>query len=193
MRKLVYYVGLTVDGYIAGPGGEVDFYPLSDAMAAWINERYPETVPTHLRPALGLGDQPNRSFDTIVMGRGTYEPALTVGITSPYTHLRQLVVSSTLGTSPDPDVELITADPLEAVRKLKEEDGLDIWLAGGGRLAGALLPEIDELIIKSYPVVAGTGRPVFDGAFEPSRFERTDATSFDSGATVTWFARAADS
>ncbi|MCL2533701.1 MAG: dihydrofolate reductase family protein [Nocardiaceae bacterium] len=193
MRKLVYYVGVTVDGYIAGPGGEVDFYPLAEAMSAWIGEQYPETVPTHLRPTLGLGTRPNRTFDTIVMGRGTYEPALTAGITSPYTHLRQLVVSSTLGTSPDPDVELIAADPLEAVRKLKEEDGLDIWLAGGGRLAGTLLPEIDELIVKTYPVVAGAGRPVFDGAFEPTRFARTNSTSFDNGSTVTWFARAANS
>jgi len=192
MRKLVYYVGITLDGYIAGPDGEVDFYPLSDAMAAWINERYPETIPTHIRPAAGLVGVPNRRFDTIVMGRGTYEPALDIGVTSPYAHLRQVVVSSTLGASPDPDVELIAADPLEAVRKLKQEDGLDIWLAGGGTLAGALLPEVDELIVKTYPVVAGSGRPVFGGPFQPTAFTRTDATTFDNGATVTWFARAAE-
>ena len=40
------------------------------------------------------------------MGRGTYEPGLAVGIASPYPHLRQYVVSSTLGTIDDPGVEL---------------------------------------------------------------------------------------
>ncbi|MGO4200189.1 dihydrofolate reductase family protein [Rhodococcus sp. TAF43] len=189
MRKLVYYVAVSLDGYIAGPGGEVDFYPLSDSMAAWINERYPETVPTHIRPQAGLQDAPNRAFDTIIMGRGTYEPALAVGITSPYAHLRQLVVSTTLGTIPDPAVELVSNDPVEAVRKLKAEDGLDIWLAGGGQLAGALLPEIDELIVKSYPVVGGAGLPAFAGPFRPTAFTRTDLTSFDNGASVSWFSR----
>ncbi|QKT11257.1 dihydrofolate reductase family protein [Rhodococcus sp. W8901] len=189
MRKLVYYVAVSLDGYIAGPGGEVDFYPLSDSMAAWINERYPETVPTHIRPQAGLQDAPNRAFDTIIMGRGTYEPALAVGITSPYAHLRQLVVSTTLGTIPDPAVELVSTDPVEAVRKLKAEDGLDIWLAGGGQLAGALLPEIDELIVKSYPVVGGAGLPAFAGPFRPTAFTRTDLTSFDNGASVSWFSR----
>ena len=41
MRKLVYYIGATLDGYIAGPGGEVDFFPLSDEMAAWIKTSFP--------------------------------------------------------------------------------------------------------------------------------------------------------
>ncbi|GAB2650457.1 dihydrofolate reductase family protein [Prescottella soli] len=190
MRKLIYYVAVTLDGYIAGPGGEIDFYPLSDTMAAWINERYPDTVPTHIRPQAGLENTANRAFDTVIMGRGTYEPALEIGITSPYAHLRQLVVSTTLGTSPDPAVELVPGDPVEAVRKLKQEDGLDIWVAGGGQLAGALLPEIDGLIVKSYPVVAGAGIPAFAGPFRPTAFTRTDSISFDNGGTVTWFERA---
>ncbi|RVW02713.1 dihydrofolate reductase family protein [Rhodococcus xishaensis] len=189
MRKLVYYVGVTLDGCIAGPDDEIDFFPFTDTLAAWITDRYPETIPTHMRPSLGLGDTPNRSFDTVVMGRGTYEPALAAGITSPYAHLRQLVVSTTLGPSSDPAIESIADDPLTAVRKLKSVDGLDIWLAGGGKLAASLLPEIDELIIKSYPVVAGSGRPVFDGAFQPTAFTRTEYTSLDDGASITSFRR----
>lgn len=66
MRKLVYYVGVSIDGYIAGPGGEFDFYPQSDEMGAWIYSEYPETVPTHIRPHIGL-DAPNRRFDTVLM------------------------------------------------------------------------------------------------------------------------------
>lgn len=102
------------------------------------------------------------------MGRGTYRPSLDHGITSPYAHLRQYVVGSTPAHDVDPAVTVVD-DPLALVRQLKREEGTgsDIRLRGGGRLAGALLPEIDELVLKSYPVVAGTGIPVFDSAFDP--------------------------
>ncbi|WP_329493169.1 dihydrofolate reductase family protein [Kitasatospora herbaricolor] len=194
MRKLVYYVAVTLDGYIAGPGGEYDFFPLGDekqaaAYTGWTDARYPETLPTFLRAAHGLTDAPNRRFDTVLMGLGSYRPGLDAGFTSPYAHLRQYVVSSTLAPDTDPAVTVVAADPLALVRELKREEGQDIWLCGGGLLAGALLPEIDELIIKSYPVVAGSGIPVFNGDFSPTLFEVTDRTSFDNDVTMTWFAR----
>ncbi|TDD82345.1 dihydrofolate reductase [Actinomadura darangshiensis] len=189
MRKLVYYVGVSIDGYIAGPGEEVDFYPVGDDMAAWINERYPETVPTHLRSHAGLEDAPNGRFDTLMMGLATYTPALDIGVTSPYAHLRQYIASTSLDEIADPGVELVR-EPLAAVRELKAEDGgKDIWLCGGGRLAGALLPEIDELIVKSYPVVAGAGVSAFSGEFRPTLFTPTRRESFGNGAQVTWFTR----
>ncbi|MGA4847924.1 dihydrofolate reductase family protein [Streptomyces sp. G5(2025)] len=193
MRRLVYYIGASLDGYIAGPGGEVDFYPVGDeeqatAYAAWVNTRYPETVPTALRPLVGLADAPNRRFDTVVMGHGTYRPALAHGTPSPYAHLRQYVVSNTLGSAPDPTVTVVGGDPLSLIRDLKRQEGKDIWLCGGGRLAAALLPELDELIVKSYPVVAGTGIPVFDGEFSPTAFRVTRREPFPNDVTITWFA-----
>ncbi|QIP39911.1 deaminase [Rhodococcus erythropolis] len=102
MRKLVYYVGASLDGYIAGPGGEFDFLPVSEQITAWICDRYPETVPTHVRPALGIEDAPNKTFDTVVMGRGSYEPGLAAGVKSPFAHLRQFVVSTTIPDTEDP-------------------------------------------------------------------------------------------
>ncbi|QXJ25481.1 dihydrofolate reductase family protein [Actinomadura graeca] len=189
MRALVYYVGISLDGYIAGPGGEIDFYPVSDQMMRWITESYPETLPTHIRSKLGLEDAPNRRFDTLVMGLGTYRPALDIGVTSPYAHVRQYVASTTLPEIADPAVTLVR-DPLGLVRSLKAADGDgDIWLAGGGRLAASLLPEIDELIIKTYPVVAGAGVPVFAGGFGPAPFTPTAREEFDNGTQVTWLAR----
>ncbi|MDF5755105.1 dihydrofolate reductase family protein [Spongiactinospora sp. TRM90649] len=190
MRKLVYYVGVSLDGYISGPNDEFDFYPVSDQMAAWINDRYPEMLPTHVRRLVGLEDAPNRAFDTLVMGRGTYEPALAIPTTSPYAHLRQYIVSSTL-TIDDPTVHVETGDPIELVRRLKAEDtGMDIYLCGGGKLAASLLPEIDEIILKSYPVVAGAGIPMFSGEFRPTMFTPTARESFDNGTQVTWLTRA---
>lgn len=195
MRELVYYVAVSLDGRIAGPAGEYDFYPQGDeaqaaAYSGWTNERYPETVPTALRDAFGLTGVPNRRFDTVLMGLGAYRPALDAGLTSPYAHLRQYVVSSTLGASPDPAVTVVDGDPLALVRELKGKEGeKDIWLCGGGKLAGALLPEIDRLIVKSYPVVAGAGIPAFDGKFDPTVFAVTERKSFGNGVTISSFAR----
>jgi dihydrofolate reductase len=192
----VYYVGTSLDGRIAGPGGEFDFFPQGEerqaaAYSAWMNALYPETVPTAYRTAVGVADAPNRRFDTVVMGLGTYRPALDTGVTSPYAHLRQYVVSSTLKPDIDPAVTVAPDDPLALARALKGEpgSGLDIWLCGGGRLAGSLLPEIDELLIKTYPVVAGSGVPVIDGSFDPTVFDVAERTAFPNGVTVTRFTR----
>jgi len=142
-----------------------------------------------VRPALGIEDAPNRTFDTVVMGRGSYEPGLAAGVKSPFAHLRQFVVSTTIPDAEDPPVTIVRADPLGVVRSLKEEEGQDIWLCGGGTLAGELLPEIDELIIKRYPVVAGAGIPMIRGNFEPTPFTPTATESLDDGASITWLKR----
>ncbi|HEX6335995.1 MAG TPA: dihydrofolate reductase family protein [Jiangellaceae bacterium] len=149
-----------------------------------------ETIPTHARPHVGMAvDEPNKQFDTLLMGRGTYEPALAIGITSPYAHLKQYVCSTTLGPIDDPAVEVVEQDPAGLVRRLKQDDGMDIWLCGGGKLAGSLLGEIDELIIKSYPVVAGSGVRAISADFNPVPFTATQRHEFSNGAQVTWFTR----
>jgi dihydrofolate reductase len=191
MRKLVYYVAATLDGRIAGPDGRADFFPFEGEPAEMIAAEYPETLPAHVRRPLGIADAPNRHFDTLVMGRGTYEPALDAGITSPYPHLEQYVVSTTLDIE-DPAVTVVRADPAGLVRELKRRDGLDIWLAGGGRLAAALVDEIDALVVKRHPLVIGSGIPLFDGPYTLAAFTPTAARAFDSGLVVTTYTRAAD-
>lgn len=188
MRMLSYLIGTTVDGHIAGPGGSVDFFPLADDVLEYLSSELPETLPTHVRAQLGI-DAVNRRFDTVVMGRATYQPALDIGVTSPYRHLRQYVVSGTLAEIADPEVELVREDPVGLVRRLKGEDGADIWLAGGGKLAGSLLGEIDQLVIKRYPLVIGAGIPAFAAAFQPLPFDLVDTRTFTNGTLIETYAR----
>lgn len=110
-------------------------------------------------------------------------------MTSPYAHLRQYVISSTIKSIDDPAVELVPGDPLGLVRRLKKEDGLDIYLCGGGNLAAQLLPELDELIVKCYPMVAGAGIPAFHGAFAPTVFALTGTRTFSNGTVIMTYSR----
>jgi dihydrofolate reductase len=89
--------------------------------------------------------------------------------------------------SPVPTVELVAAAPAETARRLKAEDGLDIWVVGGGKLAHALLPEIDRLILKQHASLIGSGTPMFDGPFETHLFRLT--RRLDSGVRMPSFDR----
>jgi dihydrofolate reductase len=162
MRTLTYFVATTADGFIARPDGSfVGFLPDGQHLTD-LFQRFPETVPGHMREAVGVSAGPHR-FDAVLMGRKTYDVGLQIGITSPYPHLKQYVFSRSLPASTDPTVEFVSGDPLARVRALKREAGRGIWLCGGGELAGQLLPEIDELFLKVNPVVFGAGIPVIAG------------------------------
>jgi dihydrofolate reductase len=191
MRKLTYYVASTIDGFIATEEGSVDFFPVGGDHGPAITAQYPETLPTKVREALGI-DKYNRYFDTVLMGRKTHDFGVRTGTSSPYAHLRQYVVSTTLPESPDPAVELIAADPLTKVRELKRDNGLGIWLCGGGELAQVLLPEIDQIFLKLYPVVLGGGRPLFGrGPRLPdaARFRVITSRIFEDGVAFVKYAR----
>ncbi|MFC9892967.1 dihydrofolate reductase family protein [Nocardia sp. NPDC127579] len=192
MRKLIYFVGMSLDGYIAGPNDDIAPFQGGDDFWAWLASAYPETLPAHVWPHFGIepGTAPAH-FDTLVMGRGTYDPALAVGIASPYPHMRtQYIVSSSLDSIDAPGVELVGGDPVGLVRRLKKEEGKDIWLAGGGTFAGQLIDEIDGLVIKTYPCVVGEGTRAFTGVFNPTQFALDRRQEFENGTQVSWFHRA---
>jgi dihydrofolate reductase len=180
MRKLTYYVACTVDGFIAREDGSFDFFLPDGEHFAYLLSEFPETVPSHLRDKLGVRGA-NRNFDTVLMGRRTYEVGSVHGITSPYPQMRQVVISRSLTARPDPAVDLVREDAVGAVRRLKEEDGLDIWLCGGADLAAALYEEIDELMLKVNPISLGAGLPLFGREVGPTRLDLIDTKAFNNG------------
>ncbi|KAA9107944.1 dihydrofolate reductase family protein [Microbacterium rhizomatis] len=192
MRKLVYYVATTLDGFIAGPdGGDPsgqEYFPVTPDLVQFIVQNYPETLPAPARQALGI-DGPALAFDTVVEGRHSYEIGLAAGLTNAYPHLRHIVFSRSMAASPDPGVEVVNSDPAPFVRKLKSDVGKDLWLVGGGKIAAALLPEIDRLVLKQNPYVIGSGVPLFDGPFAPSRFQPVDEVLLDGGVRVLTYDR----
>ncbi|WP_433259499.1 dihydrofolate reductase family protein (plasmid) [Streptosporangium sp. CA-135522] len=195
MRKLTYYVATSLDGFIADPTGADPSAPgglftLTPDYVEQMITHYPETLPVMAREAMGITAS-GTSFDTVVEGRRSYQLGLDMGVTNAYPHLRHYVFSRTLGPSQDPSVDIVATDPVEKIRELKAQDGLGIWLVGGGELAGALHAEIDELILKVNPVTACTGIPLFGDKtpFSPHRYTLTDNTALPSGALFLTYTR----
>ncbi|MFE3117391.1 dihydrofolate reductase family protein [Streptomyces niveus] len=190
MRKLSYFIAVSIDGYIGDPTGEGGFFTrfVDEEFLAFLKEEYPETLPTPGRQPLGIDHLENKQFDTIIQGRRSYEVALDVGITSPYAHMRQLVASRSL-TSPDPAVEIVSGDIAALVRELKQEEGLGIYLCGGANLAAELFDEVDELVVKTYPLILGSGMPMFGTKYAQTEFALESNRTFGNGAVVRTYSR----
>jgi dihydrofolate reductase len=188
MRELTYYVACSIDGFIARANGSFDYFLTEGDHLQDIVQSFPETLSTHWRAMLAV-DTENRVFDTVLMGRATYEVGVREGMTSPYKHLRQYLFSRTMKASPDPEVELVRDQPLAAVRRLKQDTGKAIWLCGGAKLATELFPEIDELILKVNPVVIGSGIPLFSNEVPATRFDLASVKTYASGVVILRYRR----
>lgn len=186
MRELVYYVAVSVDGFIADPAGGFDAFLIEGDHETVIFGDYADALPAHAHAALGI-EPPGTRFDTVIMGWNTLTPALDVGIASPYPHLRQIVASHQV-RDVDPAI-VLTADPVGTVQEMKREEGVGIWLCGGGELAGALISEVDRLVLKRHPIVFGSGVPMFGHApHTQRRFDLIGARSFSSGVIIEEYA-----
>lgn len=182
MRSLVYYVAVSIDGFIADPDGGYDAFAVEGDHMSVVLGQYADALPAHAHAAVGI--QPPRTlFDTVIMGWNTLQPALLAGVSSPYPHLQQ-IVASRRAPAVDPAIT-VTTDPMSTVREAKRQEGLDIWLCGGGELAGALLPQIDRLIIKRNPVLLGAGIPLFGHRHSATMpFALASTRAFDSGVVI---------
>ena len=140
MRRLRYSVAMSLDGYIAGPKGEYDWI---------VND-----------PENDLGAK-FREFDTLLMGRKTYE-LVQAQSKNKGMGMRVVVVSGTLNPARHPQVEVITGNIAASVAALKAEPGKDIWLFGGGGLLRTLASVglMDSIELAIVPVLLGGGVPV---------------------------------
>jgi dihydrofolate reductase len=168
MRRLSYYVAVTSDGFIAHDDGSVEGFLME-------GEHVQEFMDSL------------SAYDTVLMGRATYDFGRSFGVTNPYPALRQYVFSRTLRERPDPAITVISSDAAGHVRELKAEDtGKDIWLCGGAELAAELFAEqlIDELILKVNPIVFGAGKALFARAVSPSSLQLIAHKVYGNGVVV---------
>lgn len=161
MRELVYSVATSLDGFIAGPSGEFD----------WIIHD----------PTIDFGEIFS-GFDTIVMGRLTYELILRERRSTKEFSMKIFVASSTLDPAQHPDVTVIPNELARTVTELKRKSGKAIWLFGGGMIFRSLLDAglVDRVEVSVIPVLLGGGVPlVSSGRRWPLQFK--DSRTFPSG------------
>lgn len=188
MRELVYYIAVTLDGYIAGPHGEFDAFLFEGDHMSAITDRFADTLPTDAADALGIA-QDGSLFDTVLMGWNTYAVG---GTASPYRHLRQIVFSRVQKAEGE-NLQVTGEDPTSVVRRLKQEQGASIWLCGGAALAASLIDEIDRIVIKRHPLLFGSGIPLFgERPYQPQGFDPVETTAYESGVVVSELARRRD-
>src|SRR3954466_14893861 len=118
MRRVLYRVAASLDGFIAGPNGEID----------WI-------VPD---PTVDFGAL-YASVDTVLLGRRTYELTLQPGAPPWPAGWRIYVFSRTLDAAQHPGVTLVSKNIEATVGALRAESGGTVWLFGGGNLFATLL------------------------------------------------------
>lgn len=168
MQPVVYHVAVSIDGFIAGPGGAIDRFPMSG-----------DHVTEYLAALAG--------YSVAVMGRRTYQLGLDLGVADPYPHLDTWVFSRTLGESPSPRVKVVSGDVAATVRRLREGEGRGVYLCGGGDLAAQVLAAelVDEIVLKVNPIVLGEGVPLFGPGAPPASLELLATKVHHNGVVVT--------
>ena len=161
MRKIIYFVATSLDGYIASKDGSVD----------WLFTE---------------GDYGTQIFmktiDTILMGRKTYEQASEFGL-GYFTGKKIFVFTKSKKLKAAEGVEIINEDAAPFTRNLIRKKGKNIWLLGGGKLASSFQNNklIDEYHLFVHPIILGEGISLFNQLSKISTLKLKGYKKFGSG------------
>ena len=175
MRQVVLQMGVTLDGYVAGAGGEGDWGlpPEHPDVQAW--------------KVASLGQ-----VGTHIMGRVTYEemarywPNAAGEYADFMNRLPKVVFSRSLPAAGWAGSRIASGDLTAEITALKNEDGGEIMAHGGAAFVQALsrLGLIDEYRLVILPVALGDGRPLFKDLAKPLRVDLAEARSFPDGTVI---------
>lgn len=179
MRKFKLQVQMSIDGYMGGPNGEMD----------WMTFPWTEDIGNYIGAL-------TTTVDTIVLGRKLAEGFIPTWAARPegedaasidwMNNTPKVVISNSLAESPWDNAVVAGGDLAETVRQLKAAPGGDIIAYGGATLVSQLIAQnlLDELHLFVNPTAIGAGLPVFGehGAYD--RFGLVAATAFDCGITA---------
>lgn len=164
-RKVILYIAMSLDGYIAANDGDISFLSVVE------------------KPGEDYGyTKFNEGVDTMILGRKTYDKILSMGVEKPYPGKMVYVLSRTERTV-NANLQFYSGGLRELIEQLKAESGKHIYCDGGAETVLRLLREnlIDELIVSIIPVLLGDGIPLFKPGFPEKKLRLIRAETFDTG------------
>ena len=186
MRKLKLQVQVSVDGFIAGPGGEMD----------WMIFEWDDALKNYV-------DGITRPVDCILLGRRLAEGFIPHWASEPegedpesiakFNRTKKVVFTQTLEESAWPDTTLAKGDLSEEIAQLKRAPGGDLIAYGGGTFVSSLIRHglVDEFHLFVNPVALGSGMPIFEDLDARQRLVLEEARAFACGIALLRYRRAA--
>lgn len=168
MRKVVFGGANSLDNYFARKDDAVDWLLWSDEVGKIMADYF-------------------KTFDTIVMGRRTYEVAIASGHGGgSYGGMKTYVFSRTLKPRSTKALEITSEDVADVVGRLRQQEGKDICIMGGGLLAKSLFEAdlIDEIGFNIHPVLLGSGIPLFYEMNRQIDLELIDCKTLKTGCVL---------
>lgn len=179
MRNIISLAHISLDGFMAGPRGDIDFVAFNDELA------------DHTYPLIG-------SVDLAVYGRVTYDmmegywptagdapdaDAHTKSHARWYKGVNKIVASRTLAAAKNPNVRVVGDDIVGALRAEKQKAGGDIMIFGSPTLTRALAAAdvVDEWRLTLQPIILGDGLPLFGKRENRTRLELRSSKTFATG------------
>lgn len=172
-RKVVLYIAMSMDGFIAKENDDINF--LSVVESPGEDYGYEDFIKT---------------VDTVIMGRRTYDKVLGFGIDFPHKERKCYVISASR-KGRDENVEYYSGDLAEQIRKIRETDGKDIFIDGGAEVVNELLQQnlIDNFIISIIPYFTGGGVALFKNGRPEHKLKFLRSVTFPTGLVQLWYAR----
>jgi [ribosomal protein S5]-alanine N-acetyltransferase len=163
-RKLILYIAMSLDGYIAKPNDDLSFLSIVEKDGE--DYGYANFVAT---------------VDTVIVGRKTYD-WVTSQVDFPHADKDAYIITRT----PRPGIGktvFYTGDLTDLIKKLKDEPGKNIFCDGGAEIVNELLKSelIDELMISVIPILVGNGTRLFKDGRPEEQLELVSVKNYDTG------------
>lgn len=171
--NITYYVASSVDGFIADSEGGVDW--LNRVQSAGEDYGYAEFFAT---------------LDALIIGSKTYEQIVTFG-DWPYGDIPCWVLSSRELSPANSQVNVTSHDPQQVVQELRDNGCSEVWLVGGGKLAGMFheCGLITKYVVSVIPTVLGSGVPFLSGTNNVLELELVNSIQYPTGVTQNHYSR----
>jgi dihydrofolate reductase len=186
MRKLIYGMNLSLDGYIAAAGGDLGWSGPSEELFQWWLEQ---------EQAIDLFLYGRRLWETMssYWPTGDQQPGATaaeIEFARNWRDTPKVLFSSTTSGTVDWNTRLVTGDAIAEITRLKAEDGGPMRV-GGAALAGAAMRAglVDEYEIVTHPVLVGGGTPFFTTLDSWVNLNLVETQAFPGGVVLTRYER----